>query len=487
MLFNSYIFIFIFFPLVLLGYYSINHFKQYNLATAFLVCMSLWFYGYNNIYYLLLLVVSIILNTVLVESIDRSDNNSIKRVFMILGIILNLGILFYFKYYNFFIDNLNSVIKTSIPLIEVVLPLGISFYTFQQMSYVIDFYKGECPKYSVLEYAAYVTFFPQLIAGPIVYHSELIPQLRDIKNREINYENMARGLYAFACGLAKKVLIADTLSKIVNTGYMFVDDLNWISGFVVMVSYAFQIYFDFSGYSDMAYGIGYMFNIKLPVNFNSPYKAGSISDFWSRWHITLTRFLRKYVYFNLGGNRKGIVRTCINTMIVFLLSGLWHGANWTFIVWGALNGIGMIIDKLIGKYISKIPKVLRVLPTFLINAYLWCIFRVESYDMLQHFNKFIKRRSSARVLEQLYAAVENMVEIRVLERIGFSRISNIYPEFFVMAFIVILFIACVTMKNTQEKVEKMCFSTKELIITFSLIVWSVLSLSSVSEFLYFNF
>ena len=296
MLFNSYIFVFLFFPAVLLGYYSLHHFEAKKPAVGFLILMSMWFYGYNSFAYLCILIFSIVFNYILVGFLWRVPDGLQKKLIFAVGILFNIGILFYYKYYDFFIENVNAAAGTNFGLLRLMLPLGISFYTFQQMSYVIDSYRKECERYSLLEYAAYVSFFPQLIAGPIVYHDELIPQLRDAKKYHINYENLCKGIYAFALGLAKKVLVADTFSKVVTIGYEDVGELNAISVLIVMVCYSLQIYFDFSGYCDMAWGIGYLFNIELPINFHSPYKAASITEFWDRWHMTLTRFFTKYVY-----------------------------------------------------------------------------------------------------------------------------------------------------------------------------------------------
>ena len=273
MLFNSYIFLFAFLPLVLIGYYGLNYAKLYRAAQAYLIGMSLWFYGYNNIYYLAILVVSVLLNYCLAKGLFSLENRLQRRLLLWIGVLLNLGILFYFKYFDFFIENMNSLLKKDYTLLHVILPLGISFYTFQQLSFVIDCYKRECEEYTLLEYASYVTFFPQLIAGPIVFHDELIPQFRDLHNRRIRYENLSKGVYAFSLGLGKKVLIADVFSKFVTIGFENVWELNANSAILVMICYTMQIYFDFSGYCDMAYGIGYMFNVELPCNFNSPYKS----------------------------------------------------------------------------------------------------------------------------------------------------------------------------------------------------------------------
>lgn len=489
MLFNSYIFIFLFFPLVLIGYYGLNYAKQYKLALGYVTCMSFWFYGYNSMEYLIMLVLSILVNFMLVEAMSKVKVQMSRKVIFGAGLLWNLGVLFYFKYYDFFIENVNAALKTEFTLLELMLPLGISFYTFQQLSYVIDYYRGDCEKYSLLEYAMYVSFFPQLIAGPIVYHDELIPQLRKEENRRLNYENLSKGIYAFALGFAKKVLIADTFSRIVNIGYGRVADLNTISAILVMVSYSLQIYFDFSGYCDMAYGIGYCFNVELPINFNSPYKAVSIIDFWKRWHMTLTRFFTKYVYIPLGGSRKGVIRTYVNVLITFLVSGLWHGANWTFIFWGALNGIGNAIERLnfVDKILSKIPRCIRVVCTFILTSFAWSIFRSEDMDQAFHVWYRVFHGGAGDIISKITNMFNDQLEVRILERLGLGDVIANYPSLVLLLFVLIVLLACFLMRNTQEKVKTMKYSYGNIITVVVLTVWSIMSLSEVSEFLYFNF
>lgn len=487
MLFNSYIFIFLFLPLALAGYYGLNHIKQYKLGIAWLTGMSFWFYGYNSVHYLFILIVSILLNYLLVEIMSFMTSAHKRRLLMLTGVLLNLGILFYYKYYDFFIENVNAVWKTDIKLLQVVLPLGISFYTFQQLSYVIDYYRQDCEKYSLLEYAAYVSFFPQLIAGPIVYHDELIPQLRDEGKKQLSAENFSRGIYAFVLGLAKKVLIADTFSKIVSIGFEYAGYINTPTIILVMLSYSLQIYFDFSGYCDMAYGIGYMFNIKLPVNFNSPYKAVSVVDFWDRWHMTLTRFFTRYVYIPLGGSRRGRLKTYANIMIVFLVSGVWHGANWTFIWWGILNGIVNIFDKVTAKWANKIPKPIRMVVTFVFCTFAWSLFRAESIDRARLMWKRLFSTGWGEVYGLITDNFNGLLEMEIIRRIGFGGIIERYPSAFLVLFILLMILACFIMRNTQEKVEVMQFTNKKLVSVMVLFLWSVMSLSEVSEFLYFNF
>lgn len=487
MLFNSYIFIFLFLPLVLLGYYGLNHFKQNKLALVYVIGMSFWFYGYNSIEYLFILVLSILINYSLVELMSRCHKQGNRRVLLLLGLGWNIGSLFYYKYYDFFVENFNNVFQTDLAFLELVLPLGISFYTFQQMSYVIDYYKRECEKYSLIEYAAYVSFFPQLIAGPIVYHDELIPQFRDETSRKLNFDNMAKGVYAFALGLAKKVLIADTFSKIVTVGFSNMYELNATSTLLVMVCYSLQIYFDFSGYCDMAYGIGYMFNIKLPVNFNSPYKAASITEFWDRWHMTLTRFFTKYVYIPLGGSRKGKIRTYLNILIVFAVSGLWHGANWTFILWGCMNGVAKVIDRLCHKLIVKIPRVIGMVLTFGFSTFAWSLFRSKSVLHARILWSHFTTEPWGEVYQPLIDVFDEMVEIKFLHHFNVGGVMTLYPWLLLVLFTVLMTIISMTMKNTQEKVAVLKLTWKKSLVVVVLLGWSILSLSQVSEFLYFNF
>lgn len=487
MLFNSYIFIFLFFPLTLIGYYGFNYAGKYKASLAFLVGMSMWFYGYNNIIYLLILIVSIIMNYGIVTAINSVRISSFRKLCLLAGIFLNIGILFYFKYYDFFIENLNSVLKAELPLLRLILPLGISFYTFQQLSYVVDSYRKECGRYSFLEYAAYVSFFPQLIAGPIVYHSELIPQFQDTGNRKLNFENLSRGLYAFALGLAKKVLLADTFSKVVTIGYGNAAELNSTSVILVMICYSLQIYFDFSGYCDMACGMAYMLNIKLPFNFNSPYKAQSVSDFWDRWHMTLTRFFTKYVYIPLGGSRCSKVRTCLNVMIVFLVSGLWHGANWTFILWGALHGIASVFERIMHVSKWKLPKFLKMTLTFLFVTFAWSLFRASSLSEAVLLWHQLLHAGFGPIYQPIIDKFRDLIEVSFLYRAGLGGLINRFPWLMLTGFTGISLFACFTMKNTQEKTARLTLTAKKCLTVVALMLWSILSMSEISEFLYFNF
>ena len=388
MLFNSYYFIFLFLPLSLAGYYILNYVNLYRLAGIFLIGMSLWFYGYFNRSYLLIICGSIIANFLFAKIMDRfSEKQSVKKCILILGILTNVILIFYYKYFNFFLENINTLFHTSFALKNILLPLGISFFTFQQISFLVDAYRGETKDYSFEEYALFVSFFPQLVAGPVVLHSETIPQFRDPKKRRVNYANFSRGLYVFSLGLFKKIILADTFGRAVDYGFSALPALNSLETFIVSLCFTFQLYFDFSGYCDMAVGIGSLFNITLPQNFNSPYKACSIIEFWERWHMSLTRFLRTYIYFPLGGSRRGTIRTYVNVMIVFLVSGIWHGANWTFILWGILHGLLNCLNRIFKKQWAKLWKPLRWLSTFLTINFLTALFRADDLAAAKTFFK----------------------------------------------------------------------------------------------------
>ena len=348
MLFNSIKFIFFFLPITLLIFFQSGKLLNSRFAIVFLVAASLSFYGWWNPLYLLLLIFSLVINYFIGSALsDKFQIPLGKKLLLTLGIIVNLALIGYFKYANFFLSTVSDLLGTNFNLENIIQPLAISFFTFQQIAYLVDAYKGETKEYNFLDYCLFVTFFPQLIAGPIVHHKEVMPQFADKSTYQFNPENMAVGITIFSLGLFKKVVLADNIAvyatPIFNAASAGTDP-TLVEAWVAALAYTLQLYFDFSGYSDMAIGIARMFGIKLPINFNSPYKAISISDFWRRWHITLSNFLRDYLYIPLGGSRKGEVRRNLNLLITMLLGGLWHGAGWTFVFWGGLHGIYLIIN-----------------------------------------------------------------------------------------------------------------------------------------------
>lgn len=483
MLFNSYIFVLLFLPVTVFGYFALNKMNRFSASKVWLIIMSLFFYAYFNVKYLLIIVSSVIFNYFFGKLLLKSSK-ALKKCFLIVAVFFNIAILFYYKYLNFFIDNINLIFSTDFVFEKILLPLGISFFTFQQISFIIDSYKNNVPQYKFTDYALFVTFFPQLIAGPIVLHNEIIPQFNDINKKKFNYENFSKGLYAFALGLAKKVLVADAFGRVVDFAYADTDYfLNTSNAIIIMLSYTFQIYFDFSGYCDMATGLGLMFNINIPINFNSPYKSLDDSEFWKRWHITLTRFFTNYIYIPLGGNRKGKRRMYINTMIVFIVSGIWHGANWTFIIWGIIHGIAVLLCKIFRNTIEKIPKVIKWPINFLFLNFTWIIFRAQDIRQFLFIVKHILicnfQKISGELVENFYS--NDLIYIDSIIGLKWLKFA------FAFAFIILAAFACIKCKNTNEKLESFEPNIKNGFVTVALIAISILSFSEISSFLYFNF
>jgi D-alanyl-lipoteichoic acid acyltransferase DltB (MBOAT superfamily) len=302
-----------------------------------------------------------------------------RKTLIVVGVLVNLLLLAYYKYTDFFLVNAGRVSGLNFALEHLVLPLGISFFTFTQIAYLVDTYNKDVKEMDYLNYSLFVTFFPHLIAGPILHHSEMMPQFDDVKTKTVNYKNLALGIFLFSAGLFKKVMIADTFAQWANAGFAGAEKLTFVDGWTTSLSYTAQLYFDFSGYTDMALGIALMFNIRLPQNFNSPYKAVDLQDFWRRWHMTLSRFLRDYLYIPLGGNRKGELITCQNLMITFLLGGFWHGAAWTFVFWGFMHGAGLVINRFWRRFGFVLPSALAWFITFNYVNIGWVFFRAKSW------------------------------------------------------------------------------------------------------------
>lgn len=345
MLFNSYVFIFVFLPVTLLGFHLIGGRGHHRVAVAWLVGASLFFYGWWNPAYLGLMLASILFNYAVGVSLGARP----QRTVLVFGVTANLALLGYYKYANFFVDNLNALAGNTFTLETIILPLAISFFTFQQIAYLVDAYRGEAREYNFLHYALFVTFFPQLIAGPIVHHKEILPQFARETLYRLRAEHLAVGITIFAIGLFKKVVLADGVAVYAAPVFEAAEagvTLTFFEAWGGSLAWTLQYYFDFSGYSDMAIGLARMFGVRLPLNFNSPYKATSMIDYWRRWHMTLSRFLRDYLYIPLGGNRKGVAQQRVNLLATMVLGGLWHGASWTFVVWGGLNGLFLIINTL---------------------------------------------------------------------------------------------------------------------------------------------
>ncbi|MDD3695516.1 MAG: hypothetical protein PHG44_06055 [Lentisphaeria bacterium] len=376
MVFSSYLFIFFFLPLTLLLYYaSPNRWRHLCLTL-----MSYIFYGWANPAFMFLMFFT--------TCVDYSNGRFMqmaprhKKIFLSTSIVINLGILAFFKYFNFGLENYNAAL-TALGLesycyrgfFRVVLPLGISFYTFQSMSYVIDVYRGDAAVITrFIDYACYISMFPQLVAGPIIRFQDIARQLQ---HRVYSWEKFSRGIAFFMLGMAKKVLLANPCGKVADLAFETGGSLSCLDAWYGITAYAMQIYYDFSGYSDMAIGLGLMLGFVFAKNFDSPYKSKSITEFWRRWHLSLSSWLRDYLYIPLGGNRKGVWRTYINLALVMLLGGLWHGASWNFLIWGGIHGGWLAFERAQGKhsFYRKLPSVLQVACTFLIVLLAWVFFR----------------------------------------------------------------------------------------------------------------
>ena len=383
MLFSSYTFLFQFLPAVVLAFAAARRHSP-RAGILVLAGASLFFYGAWRPIYLLLLIASIAVNFslgLLMEDPGR------RRVVGLIGVALNLALLCYFKYTNFIFDSLNMLTGAPLPLVNIVLPLGISFFTFQQIAYLVDVMRGAPVERDVVSYTLFVSFFPHLIAGPLVHHAEMIPQFKRGRTSR-SAVLAARGLAIFAAGLFKKVVIADNLAQFVSPVFAHLDAGGGVTtpwAWLATLAYTFQIYFDFSGYSDMAVGLALLFGIRLPVNFRSPYKAMSIIEFWRRWHITLSRFLRDYLYIPLGGNRLGEQRRYLNLMVTMLLGGLWHGAGWNFLIWGGLHGLYLCVNHLwqawrgAGAKFRSVPATIASWAiTFFVVVIAWVFFRART-------------------------------------------------------------------------------------------------------------
>lgn len=482
MVFNSYTFILIYLPLCVIIFHLLKRTPYPLLPKCFLLCASLFFYGYHNLYALIVLCLSVIGNWV-ISLLCRK-----KKLFLVIGIVGNLLALLYCKYLLFFEDISNRLFGTHFSALSIILPLGISFYTFSQITFLVDTYRDEV-HCSFLDYALFITFFPKITVGPIALSSEMIPQWEHLHEEKPDYDRIACGLTAFSFGLAKKVLLADSLAKYADWGFSHIDGLGMTNAFLVMLSYTMQIYFDFSGYCDMARGICLMLGMDLAQNFDSPYRSLSVSEFWRRWHMTLTRFFRVYVYFPLGGNRKGKLRTYLNNFLIFILSGLWHGASFNFLIWGMVHGIGIIISKLIAPLSVKWPKLIRFLLTFAFVNLAWVYFRAPDLGSAHAFFKELFAGGIVPVNIEFIAAATpaecNILQWLVLR---FTTLSTYYTGMvIVLGLLFFAVFASILMKNTDERILHFTPSKKLTAATTFLLVMGILSLSEISKFIYVNF
>lgn len=387
MLFSTPEYIFWFLPIALAGYFLLRRLVAASAANLWIVAASLYFYAFWKLEYLPVLLLSMVVNYIIgtLIAVDTQGrrivgSERLRRWLTVGGIVFNVLLLAYFKYTFFIVTTLGEVTGTGWSIDPILLPLGISFFTFQKIAFLVDSHRGKYVRHvnvfrDMVNYALFVCFFPQLIAGPIVHHAEMMPQFADPANSVPKSHNLAAGAFLFTIGLAKKLCIADVIGRHADAGYAAAGALDIVEAWATTLAYTAQLYFDFSGYSDMALGAALMFNIRLPYNFNSPYKARNLQDFWQRWHMTLSRWIRDYLYIPLGGARRGRVRTYVNLLLAFVISGIWHGAGWTFMLWGLMHGLGVACVRWLGERGVRLPMLLATGITLLYVHLAWVLFR----------------------------------------------------------------------------------------------------------------
>jgi alginate O-acetyltransferase complex protein AlgI len=490
MLFNTFLFVFAFLPIALIGYFCLSK-TSLRLSIAFLLLASVCFYIYWNINFFPLLLGSVAVNYLIGHWINRekeANNERRARLALITGLVFNLCLLSFFKYFDFFAQNLAWLVGVDYTPIGITLPIGISFFTFTQIAYLVDCHVAKIREYKTENYGLFVTYFPHLIAGPILHHKDMMPQFDRPESHIFSSGRLIVGTLFFVIGLFKKVILADGIARFVPPVF----DINHASLTVLeawcgSLAYTFQLYFDFSAYSDMAYGLSYMFGIILPINFNSPYKARSIVDFWRRWHITLSTFLRDYLYIPLGGNRLGAMRRYINLLTTMVLGGLWHGANWTFIIWGTLHGIYLVINHaiqlLLGERQNNIITFLGWLLTFVAVVFAWVFFRATSIEISLEILRAMLVGTFRGSLDGSLLGINRIMDIEkcIMWIAGCAAIAFILPNAYVMLGKGIL-------HSYEEKLNGSIGGVvlgSSLVITFILLAIS--ETRGVSEFLYFNF
>ncbi|WP_313893770.1 MBOAT family O-acyltransferase [Psychrobacillus sp.] len=494
MLFNSFEFIFIFLPVVFIIYFVLNRKKYLLAAKVWLVVSSLFFYAWWNINFLPIICLSILVNYSIGNILSTKKYTTNQKWILTVGIFLNVLLLGFFKYVDFFIVNLNALFDGEIPLFHLALPLAISFFTFQQIGYLVDAYHGEVKERDFLNYTLFVSFFPQLIAGPIVLHKKIMPQFADRRNKFFNSKNISVGIFVFSIGLFKKVILADTFAIWATQGFDQLHSLSFIEAWIVSLSYTFQLYFDFSGYMDMATGAALLFNIKLPVNFNSPYKALNIQDTWSRWHMTLGQFLYRYIYFPVNRfllrkvftplhiKKYTMLRSNIALMILFLISGIWHGAGWTFVFWGFLHGAATIIHRHWKSAGFKMNKYIAWFITFnFINASL-VFFRANNFPEamkvlkgMSGWNGITFPERFSFIIPDIYSDVISIGETQLID-----DVRGI--QYIIVGLLIILLF-----ENSEQLREKFKPTWYTALFTIIIFMYALLSLTKESIFLYFNF
>ena len=492
MVLPSYSFIFIFLPVVVILYWLANMRGLYRAGKMILLFSSLSFYamltpGIKGLAALLLS--ASICYIIATFGIRKCGSGTSKKTLLILGIVINIAFLIYCKYLTYIQVLMGKTEGTDLFYKAVVVPVGISYFTFSQIAYLVDTYRDTDLYYSYFDYLLFISFFPKISVGPIALTTDLIPQFNDVVRKKIDYDNMAKGFYRFTLGLSKKLLLADNLGTFSDMGYANIANLSSGDALLVILSYTLQIYFDFSGYCDLASGICLMFGLDLCENFDGPYRSLSISEFWKRWHISLTTFFRNYLYIPMGGNRKGKIRTYVNNMIIFLISGLWHGAATHFVLWGMLHGIGIIASRLISPVTKKLPKAVRWVLTFSFVNLAWVFFRADSTEMALDILKRLFTTGFGPLNSSLIAACIP-TECQLLQWLILKASPDLtfYSGCAIWIGLVVLgiFLSAFS-KTAAERCKDFKASGIKVATTVILFTWSVLSLSEVAEFIYVNF
>lgn len=495
MLFNSPIYIFIFLPVVIIIYFFLNKIRLTFAGKIWLVLASLFFYGYWSEKYLILIMSSILINYSLGRALrlraqekGKEEHGFLRRkTILVIGIGFNIGLLGYYKYIDFFIENIRWIFQADIPLFRLALPLAISFFTFQQIAFLVDSYKKGTKEYNFINYCLFVTFFPQLISGPIVHHSEVMPQFARKKNHILNWKNISMGLFIFSMGLFKKVFIADTFSLWAAAGFDSDAQLSFFEAWGTSLSFTFQIYYDFSGYTDMAIGAALMCNIRLPENFNSPYQAPNITEFWKRWHMTFMRWIRDYVYVPLRQLNRSEPNAHLSLMIALILSGLWHGAGWLFIIFGALHGIALSIHRVWKQLGYKMSALKGVILTFIFLNLTTVFFRArELEDVGRVLGGMVD-------VEQMYISKPLSILVNSLTQ-GYFGLVEVDRNFILpmdCAWYIFIFGVLTFFFKNSTQVARNIHSFKyfhALYIAFVLIFVLLSNIQNTpSEFLYYNF
>ena len=481
MVFNSYLFILAFLPVVTVGFFLCNKIGR-TAGKIFLIAASIAFYLYGGIDTALIFGVSIVVNLLLSLLMVRYQNHG--KTLLTVMITFDVAILFVFKYLGFSLGLFEMISGKQIDAPDIVMPLAVSFFTFQQIMWAVKLYKGELDGTGIIDYLFYIFYFPKLVMGPLCDPKDLISKANDDSVGKADWNNIAQGLMIFSLGLIKKVILADTFAAWVNWGYKNLDTATSADWMLILLFYTFEIYFDFSGYCDMAVGVSGMLNITLPINFDSPYKSVSIRDFWKRWHISLTRFLTEYIYIPIGGNRKGTARTYANTMIVFLISGLWHGANLTFVLWGALHGALSVFDRAADRFWKRVPQLIRWFVTFLAVSILWLLFRSESISqwisiLTKMFSFSDMHISDGLIYEP--AVPEIIVSLGHLNWFN----DHIIRGFAIWMYLAAAFVICLVPENNYKSRKPLTICT--MAVTAVLFFAGVICLGKESVFVYFGF